>query len=523
MSILNHVPEGYTLRDGQKAVLLAFERAYKEGTRNFIMDCPVGAGKSLIVKVLQNYLGSSYVLTPRINLQLQYTKEFKDARKLIGRKWLPCTWKDADLNNHVVPIIKQGKFFKIEERSSCAGAICTKKPAAKRKKILEECANYGECPYTVLVNTASESDMVVANVHSFLAQTKWRPELFGHRKIVAQDEGHLLSQIVRDSLKVSFTINRMVAPKEIEFLRTVAHWCSWLGRAEQVSTFSDEDVRDNYLSKIEQFEQIGEGVFGSPVIAQTIFDPDKELFRVSFIPYNVGGAVQKLIFEFGDVAVALSGTWYGKQVSCQELGFDPSLTAYISIPSDFPAKNRMVKLPPPDLDLSHKNWEVNLPKLAAHINEIVKNRPKDRTLIHVTSYTKAMQLSEAMKNPRVITHFSEDFKEKLELYLATEGAILISPSCWEGVSLDNDRCRINILTALPFPSAGDPYWERVLKNGRWDLYNTQCLRQIGQALGRGVRHKDDKCDNYLMDTRFGPFLKKMQKVLPDWFKESLTW
>jgi Rad3-related DNA helicase len=519
-SILDCVPEDYTLRDGQKAVLLDFERSYRDGCRSFLIDAPVGVGKSLIAKTIQSYLGQAYVLTPRISLQLQYTHSFETARKIIGKKHIPCSWKDRELNDYVTPIIRKGKFFKIEERASCAGAICTKKPAAKRKKILEQCQDYGPCPYQTLIETASESDMVVANVHSFLAQTKWRPELFSNRNVICCDEGPVLAGIVRDVLKSTFTIRRMVAPKEIEHLKTVSHWASWLNRMEQVSTFKEEDARDAYLAKIEAFEEIGESVFGSPVIVQPEFDPDNDLFRVSFLPYNVGGALRSLVYQFADTVVMLSGTWYGKQLSCSELGLDPTLTRFISIPSDFPAANRPIYLSN-EIDTSHKNWENNINRLAEKINEVADKHKGMKGLVHTTSYSKAWQLAEKMGNGRVITHLGEDFRAKMEEFIASSDGILITPVCWEGADLSDDKCRFNIVTSLPFPAAGDPFWKRVLENGRWDWYNTYAMRQLGQAMGRGVRHNKDWANNYIFDSRALKFLQKMKNVLPDWFKDSI--
>ncbi len=471
-------------------------------------------------KIISDYLGDSYVLTPRIALQRQYADTFKDARKLIGRKWLPCSWKDSELNAYVTPIIEQGKFFKIEERASCSGAICTKKPAAKRKKVLEECAKYGPCPYQTLIDTASLAPMIVANYHSFVAQTKFRPEQFGHRKLLCIDEGHTLAGALRGMLTVGFTICRMVAPKEVEHLKTLQHWVHWLGRSEQLATFDTEEARDAYNARIEQFEQTGEGVYGSPVIAITNHDPEKEQFKVSFVPYNVGGAAQKLVYQFADVVIALSGTWHGKQISCQEIGLDPSLTHYIEVPSDFPAENRPVYCHQ-GIDLSHKNWETNLPALCNKIQTIMQKHKGVRGLVHASSYNKAWQIAKELKSRRVIVHTAEDFQDKFQEFLDTPDAVLISPSCYEGISLDDDKCRFNILTTLPYPSAAEGYFQRLLANGGWNLYNTICMRQIGQALGRGVRHNQDYCENHLIDERFMPFLKKMVKVLPGWFKEAL--
>lgn len=522
MSILDFTPAGYELREGQKKVLLAFERAYLNGTRYFMIDAPVGSGKSLIVRVMQAYLQVAYVLTPRLGLQAQYTLEFTNSRKLIGRRHYPCSYQDSELNNYVIPIIKNGKTFRVEDQASCSGAICTKKPAAKRQRVMEECLTYGPCPYTTAIDVASQSDMVVCNYHSFIAQTRFRPDQFGHRKLLAIDESHTLASVLRDVLTVSFIIDRMVAPKEVEHLKTLAHWVAWLQRSEQLSTFHDADSREAHLARVEQLEQTGEGVYGTPVITKLIHDSEKESFKVSVIPYNVGGAAQKLIYDYADVVVVLSGTWYDKNTSCREIGLDPALTNFISVASEFPAKNREVVLPPSNLDLSHKNWELNLPKLAKYVSNIINSHRGQSGLIHTSSYTKAWQLGKLLKSPRIILHTSDDFVEKFKEFQNSVDGVLISPSCVEGVDLKDDLCRFNVLTSLPYPSAGEGYFQRLLANNGWNLYNIICMRQIGQALGRGVRHKEDWCKNYLCDTRFYGFLNKMGKFLPDWFKAGFV-
>lgn len=524
MNILQYFPTetGHQPRESQIKALSAIQHGLENGTKMFMLDAPVGCGKSHIAATIARYFGSAWVLTPKLTLQRQYQDTFGDVRLLRGRRWFPCTFDDYETNQYVVPLIKQGKHFNVNEGASCAGAKCTKKPASKRSKIIAECEKTGPCPYSTAVDVASLSQTVVSNYHAYCAQTLYNPQMFAHRKVMIIDEAHTLHSFLKDYLTTGFTIYRMVAPAEVTHLTTFDQWLSWLNRSEQLATFDTEESRDAYKVRLEKLQQIGEGVFGSPPITKMSHDPDKESFKIEFIPANVGGAARNLIYDFADVVVLLSGTWYGKDVSCREIGVDPALCNYIKVDSDFPPENRVVLLPTDQtLDMSHKHWEANLPRLAKQIRVIMDNHKGQRGLCHVNSYSKAWQLAKEIKSSRVIVHVSEDFNEKFKEFCNRPDGVLVSPSCIEGVDLKDDLCRFNILTTLPYPSAAEGWYQRLLSKGGWNVYNVHTMRQVGQALGRGVRHNKDHCVNYLLDSRFGPFLHKMSSVLPQWFKDAL--
>lgn len=527
MPLLDHFPKELSSpRPKQIEVLNLIDKQLSEGTKIFMVNAPVGSGKSAIGITLANYFKSAWVLTPKIALQFQYRDTFKEVKLLRGRKWYPCSYENKAINDYVIPLIKDGKHFRTDEGSSCSGAKCTKKPSKKKQQILDYCATFGPCPYTTAIETASKSDIIVSNYHAFAAQNLYNPAMFGHRKVIVLDEAHSLVHFLRDTLTMSYTIHRMVYTKEVEHLKTFAQWVTWLKRDEQLNTFQDTDSRDAYKARIEKLEGIGENVYGNPVITKTFFDHEKELFKVELIPANVGGAAKALIYDYADVIVLMSGSWHGKEISCWEIGLDPALVSYINIPSDFPAENRPVVLPrDKTLDLSHKNWETNLPKLGEHINQLMLHHQGEKGLIHVNSYTKAFQIAKTVNSDRLIVHTSDDFSLKYKEFIESdpkEGKIFISPSCVEGISLDDDLCRWQILTTLPYPSCSDGYYAALLAKGGWHLYNTHTLRSVSQMCGRIVRSSEDRGISYALDSRFTGFLSKMSGSLDMWFKKGLV-
>lgn len=519
----NYTPAGFTLYPYQDDALSKLSDAYNSGNKFALGDFPVGSGKSLMAVCIGDALGTAYIPMPNNNLAAQYAKSFKDVRLLRGRKWLPCTYDDPETNNYVIPLIHEGKVFKVEESQSCSGARCTKKPSSKKEKVIAECAKSGPCPYTESVEVASKSNVIATNMHAFCAQNMYNPHMFGHRKVIIVDEAHLLHSFLRGYLTTGFTINRMVAPKEVDWITTFEQWVAFLSSPEQVATFDTEDKRDDYKTRIEKLQQIGEGVYGNHPITNLVHDPDGESFRVEFVPNNVGGAAKSLIYDYADFVVLMSGSWGDKATSMREIGLDPAETRVISMPSTFPKENRPVVMAPDNLDLSHKNWEANLPKLVEFIKDKMKKHPNEKGLVHVPSFSKGWQVIKALHSPRVIGHVSEDFHQKFDEFLKTDKPqVFISPSCVEGVDLKDDLCRWQILTTLPYPPAASGFYQRLLAKNGWLMYNTHTLRQIMQMLGRPVRHQSDHAVSYLADTRFNGFVKKMWSQIPKWLQDGFV-
>jgi Rad3-related DNA helicase len=71
----------------------AFElilKAFKEGKTTVVLQAPTGSGKSAIALALSKFMKTSWVLTPRVQLQKQYTESFPDLVYSAGKDHLTC-------------------------------------------------------------------------------------------------------------------------------------------------------------------------------------------------------------------------------------------------------------------------------------------------------------------------------------------------------------------------------------------------------------------------------------------------
>jgi Rad3-related DNA helicases len=53
-------------------------------------------------------------------------------------------------------------------------------------------------------------------------------------------------------------------------------------------------------------------------------------------------------------------------------------------------------------------------------------------------------------------------------------------------------------------------------------YKVQTIRDVVQMCGRGMRHADDWCHTYIIDSQFAKNLYgKNKSLFPDWFREAV--
>ena len=131
----------------------------------------------------------------------------------------------------------------------------------------------------------------------------------------------------------------------------------------------------------------------------------------------------------------------------------------------------------------------------------------EKGLIFVTSYSMATNISGRLKRDRnflsrhrIFCHESgqkiDDVIKEFKEYKGS--AILISPSIWEGVDFSDDYARYQIITKAPYPSLGEARI-KYIANCYSDMYKIMTTKKIIQAVGRGIRNKDDWAYTFVLD------------------------
>lgn len=516
-------------RAGQASVINEIEAAIKAGYKIILVEAPVGSGKSGVALAVARWAGSAHILTPQKSLQDQYYEDFSMYTVLMkGRSSYPCVFYETDANAQKIRNqVSRGELIHVERgERNCGQGPCENSPTNHAK-----CTNYdGEkeltpCPYTLAIEAADRSNIIVHNLHSYIYQTHFGGR-FGPRKAMIIDEGHRIEGILRDFAKFSLSLpGTLGSDEEREIWENFSDIDDWMGYFISPRFVpEDEEAKTKYLERLQKLESM---VTDFPQMWAN-FAVNVEEFghngvtKFELTPEKLGGLPQRLLYDGGEVTVIMSGTIYDKNMFCRDRGINPESAYFIRIGSSFPVESRPIIMKPEYMTgTSHKDWADNLPEIAEKLKTILNVFKDVKGLVHVPSYRAGFDIMTIMKEPRLMSHAPEDSSQRLqEFYARNDNSVYVSPTCQEGVDFKFDRARFQVILRIPYLNAGDEFIKMKL-NKDFSWYNYQAMISFGQQTGRINRSEKDFGITILMDDRFPKFIRKNKSKFPKWLLDSI--
>jgi ATP-dependent DNA helicase DinG len=525
-----------TPRATQAAAIKEIDKAFSEGKKIVIVEAPVGSGKSAKAMTFARKFKDSHILTPQKSLQNQYYEDFpEDSVLMKGRNAYPCTrGKSRKIYLKVISDIKKGQI----KQPGPGEESCATAPCRNSETIYKLCTeSQGTCPYNAAIEVAQEHHTVIHNVHSFIFQTNFGGK-FEKRGLLVVDETHTLESIIREFITKKVTVKGLVEATDTPSESNVEKWCEFfetdrflpeVSASEKAMKELDENFvteRDRYLEHIQSFREKAE-YYGEAFTVKRIPNYLGERCistTFEFVPHSVGTAPTKLMFDYGEHVLLMSGTIYDKNIFCKSIGIRPEDAYFIRVPSTFPVKGRPIYLKPEyQVDTSFANWDANFKEMIQKITKIMNIFHDAKGLIHVPSYQAAEDIASWLPVNRVIVHDKSNLQEKLqEFYNSAEPKVFLSPVCSQGVDFKHDRARFQIVLRVPYLNTSDEFVNYKVKND-FQWYNFQALLTFGQQIGRINRAEDDFGATFLMDSRFNKFIANNSTKLPKWLKDSFIY
>jgi Rad3-related DNA helicase len=518
--------KNFKIRDSQKLVL-DWMGEQPSDIKHYICEMPVGTGKSLIGYTFSEWKGgNSAFFTPQKILQKQYEETFK---------------------GKIFSLYGKGNYICKSKATSCDIGSIIKPPC-------------GGCPAKAAMSTAIESKHIVVN-YSLGFLLSMIPNMIKRNSFIF-DECHTIEKVLTDlnTLSISeFKCNHLKIPfQKFSSDFDILNW---------VSSSYKEGV-NNQLNILEsQVEEIGDTMWNNKSLTKdnlSILKRYHELVEHSKKIDNIITSDKQDIFNkyalvkedklykfkelFGkDVFkrfiepnannfLHMSATILNKDQYCSDLGIDPSKVAFISIPSEFPVKNRTTFYAPA-IKMTYgwdkeKNEQARNDALNTIIDLCNEHHKNENGIIHTGSFAVSRWLIQDLQNmiPHRIMHHSPDAEGNAEnrdlvidefIQPSDEPKLLISPSITEGLDLCGDRARFSIIMKVPFPNISDAWVKRRMNiSNEW--YKRQALMHIIQGTGRIIRSKEDWGINYILDESFISLYRSMYEFIPTWWKEALV-
>lgn len=541
-------------RPSQKIVIEEIAKRFTDGIKIVILEAPVGSGKSAIALAFAKHQAANpskipfeegedppmpvHILTPSKSLQTQYHVDFPDELVTMkGRSSYPCTTDSKP--REAALVFKQVRAGNVTppkfSEPNCFDAPCRGSPAYYRGCV----ESNGHCPYTLAIEVAQESNVIVHNLHSFICQTTYGGK-FKKRSLLIVDECHEIEGIIRDFAKKKLVLNRAIPEEVVREMTDLMVWIRFLTRPEHVPVESDAErskkladpvfksARDEYMDKVSWLESREETYKkGFSVEYEAGFKPgeaQQSTTILEFVPRYIGAEAQRLILGYGDKVLLMSGTIYDKAIFCRKLGINPADAAFIRIPSTFPVENRPIYLKPQyQVDTSYANWNDNFEEMVEKVEKIMTIFKDDRGIIHAPSYMAGEQLANRLGSRRIITHNKGNFLSTLHgFFESEENQVLISPNISQGVDFKGDRARFQIILRVPYMSTQSKFAEDMVQTD-FQNYNLEALITFGQQCGRVNRSEDDYGATFLLDSRFLKFVERNKRLLPQWLLNGMIY
>lgn len=504
-----------SFRQYQRSALEDAIQALDAG-KSVLLDLPTGIGKSPINIALCNHVGSAYYTTPQRELrsQLQDDADLQEyyhvlearADYICGETGANCDecefYNDPDLscNERGVDCTYMEEI--VDTMRADVAVLTMSRLLISGQK---EYAQFLEPRDLLIVDEAQSLEDQTASMHANIELTvdQCPEETYGMivEEIHEPDEGVITQHDIWDDIvQIHQRINGFVDhyKDDINRQEDVINAKSTLSKMEQLFRETRND-RDWVVNLINENEMELKPVEVDWFLRSNFWSmTDQVVLSTATVPYR------------GDEERWLS-----------MLGLNPDDFEIISRPSPFPPTNRLIHTMTEICKMSQEqedHWEEVLETLDGH----AKKHAGTKGLVHTASYERANDLVEdAQDYPNLRDNMiaDEQGESLIEEWQESDCDIFCSPATTEGVSLDDDMCRWQVLLKVPYPHPDDSRIQYMLDQDRWYWYNQKAAVSVLQSVGRAVRSEDDHAEFYVYDASFEDVRRSV--TFPDWFNESI--
>lgn len=492
-----------------------------------VLHCPTGGGKSVLGAVISTTIdnlhqtkdNASIIAMGTNALSKQYAESF------------------SELGDHKVFQIKGANNYPCKFMESQPGASGTSAEDCCKKGLPEfEVQRYClGCEYDYSKKMINKTANLITNYAYFLT-ANLTADFLAKRKLHVFDEAHTLNDIFCSFAEVNITVDLL--DRYIKELSDVNGKCDneaaslvMLKKYLQTGSINEDNyipmldmLCDVYLSAYKTLQGQASMLEKEDVVKSSrytkmaskyarlrgkiidIIHPEVDLPHVfdSSIPNTItvkpifiGNLMDSLLTDFN---LFMSGT-ITKQFVYETLNLDPDETKFVEVPAVFPPKNKPLFFIGKDaLNYNTMKEKSTIQTLKDQVQKISERHSGQKGLILVPSFFLGSQLAYSITGTKVFEHKSgTNLPEIISSFKQYKGgAVLVSPSIFEGLDFKGDDSRWQIIVKSPFPSLGDKRIKYIAENYP-NIYREMTLIKLIQGVGRSIRTPEDTASTYFLD------------------------
>ena len=517
----------------QESIVEILENLYVKDKDVVTLSAPTGAGKSLIIYATSRVIskvarGRSFVTTP-INALIDQIEEdelLQQVTTLKGKNNYKCVHPSDQGAPVDEAICQRDSDFDCEYK--------------------EQSHLNGGCPYYGRKMVAKKSDIAVTNLSYLMANSMIPSEVdakFDPRSLLAVDEVQNVEDFALQF--VGFTVSPNYIPVDFDDFApmptendSMDETVSWI-RNELLYAVTQKynmlnglgskltKKQSNEMDKLKRTKHRLNNFLQDQAEGKHWTKTHDEEFgndKIKFEPVFVGRFLGKFLWNQCD-KVVLSSATIPKGSFLKDIGLSSKDVAEVNVPSTFPKERRPVFTDEMVGKMTSAKRDETIPKMAQKIGEIADYHEGEPGFIHCHSYRIMERIYEHLPADvqfRTMMQDPDEREESLEEWFDSNKQIFLSVKMDEGISLDGDKCRWQVMAKCSYPFMGDERVSyRLNELNDWNWYSSQASISLQQAVGRGMRSQEDHCVNYLLDTSFKSLIDRNEQLFEDWFLESI--
>ena len=526
-----------SFRKGQKKSILEIVNAFNKGYKYVILDAPVGSGKSIVARTILDYYS--------------ITKGF-DAFLLSSTKMLQDQYYDESLLFNKFGVdYKVGKgrgnFECKRNNDSCSGGECrtTTDKGFRCEFGLHDVEDWnigclkGNCSYWEQKKEAINSDVCILNYDVLLSDF---PKHYKNRDLMICDEAHNIDTKIMN--RVSITLSESLLGEYGVYLENedfyeknanIPYWIEQLEKVKEIlikhhyeSSFEDEYHKIYFTkSQLNDISHLVEKITArlseireNPNLWFVDIVEDGFGKKITIKPIDIHQYAKPYLLDKSEYHLLMSGSIIDYHNFAKYLGLEDDEVYYIQQDSSFDMPKNNPLIPKYCGKLTYTEKKKTLPKAYDVVDNILVNHMNEKGIIHCNSREFAKNILEnCFDFDRFIDYQNSFEKEKaIEKLKDSENGVIVAYSLEEGLNLPDDDIRFQILLKCPYPSLADKQI-KARQKADYTWYLLETIRKIVQIHGSGMRHEEDYCTNYLIDSSFKNVLKN--KYCPVYLKDSV--
>ncbi len=531
----------------QDAVVDIVANLYVSDNDVVTLSAPTGAGKSLILHgamaVMDEVFNRDSFFTTPLNALIDQVDE------------------DEFISEDIITMKGKNNYSCVHPEDSGTSvdkAIC-QRDADFDCRYKDMFHTNGGCPYYGRKHAAKKNPEVVTNM-SYLMANSMLPEMvdskFMPRELLVVDECQSIEDFalsfvgfVVSSRQVPVVYDDISEPPQTEDIDRLTEWLreevlykvtEKLHEYEMSVILNEKeaDDRDKLREFARRVDNFLVDVEDHHWVAELEDDPygDDDEWKVSFNPIFIGRFLDDYLWSQGQ-KIILSSATIPKSGFLEEIGLDSADVGAVEVESTFPPGRRPVYTDQSVGKMTMSQRDRTIPKMASKIADLSRHHDDEKGFVHCHSYKIASRIYKRLPRDvkaRARVQDSSDRERSLEEWVVADideenaydeeegGQIFLSVAMDEGISLDDEKARWQVIAKAAYPFMGDKRVSyRMDELNDWNWYAGKAAINLQQAVGRGMRSKDDWCHTYVLDKSAVDLIDRNKHLFEDWFLNAV--